>query len=52
MNPSLFPAEAFVVTCLPAEGGKTTASYCVSDACAKVLNPDPVCDDIARAHPE
>lgn len=47
-----FPPDSFTVLCVPGEHGEPTATYCLSNACAKVLNPDEVCGDIASALPD
>ena len=46
--PSL-PPDSFTVFCDPGPGRETSATWCLSNVCAKVLNPEEVCGDIAGA---
>jgi hypothetical protein len=46
------PPDSFTVLCDPGSGREMNATWCLSNACAKVLNPDEVCGDIAGALPE
>jgi hypothetical protein len=52
MDLGSLPADAFTVVCIPGPDREITATYCLSNVCAKVLNPEPVCGDIAAAVPE
>src|SRR5262245_10155739 len=52
MDLASLPADAFVVVCTPGPDREITATYCLSNVCARVLNPEPVCGDIAAAVPE
>ena len=46
------PPEALLVFCPPGSGRERSATYCVSNACADVLNPVEVCGDLEAALPE
>lgn len=52
MDLSGLPADSFTVFCVPGAGREMSATYCLANICLKVLNPGPVCDDIAGALPE
>jgi len=46
------PPDSFTVLCDPGTGREMSATWCLSNVCAKVTNPDEVCADIAGALPQ